>query len=299
MKLVSYRQVIIKKSEKIHFKDNNLVVDKEGVSTSLPLEDINYILIEDQTTVITTRLLAELSKNAVSLIICDEKYLPISIMYPYNYHFKQLENFNNQVILPEESKKELWDLIIKQKIKNSIEVLEMTTKDETVIFKLNEYIDEVENGDEKNREALAAKMYFRSLFGSDFIRFYDNAVNSALNYGYTILTSAILRNLSVYGLNSFLGIHHYSKVNNFNLAYDLLEPYRFIVDKFIYDNMEELISPLSFDTRQKLLNLLNSEVIVNNKKYTVEFSIGLLVKSYVKSFNSNEISLDLPSLSYE
>lgn len=63
-------------------------------------------------------------------------------------------------------------------------------------------------------------MYFRSLFGSDFIRFYDDNVNAALNYGYTIIASAIIRNLAVYGLNTYLGIHHSSKINNFNLAYD-------------------------------------------------------------------------------
>lgn len=296
---MGYRQVIIKKSEKLHFKDNQLIIDKDESSIKVPLEDISYILIEDSSTILTTRLLAELGKNAISLIVCDEKFEPTSIMYPYNYHFKQLDVFSHQLEIDDSIKNEFWNQIVKRKIENSIRVLEMTSKEEFPISKLTEYINEITDGDSKNREGLAAKMYFRSLFGSDFIRFYDDNVNAALNYGYTIIASAIIRNLAVYGLNTYLGIHHSSKINNFNLAYDFLEPYRSVVDKFVYDNKDDIVLPLSFKFRKKLINLLNKEVLHQNKKYTIEYSIGLLIKSYIKSFSSGEIKLDLPSIIYE
>ena len=296
---MGYRQVIIKKSEKLHFKDNQLIIDKDENSTKVPLEDISYILIEDSSTILTTRLLAELGKNAISLIVCDEKFEPTSIMYPYNYHFKQLDVFSHQLEIDDSIKNEFWNQIVKRKIENSIRVLEMTSKEEFPISKLTEYINEITDGDSKNREGLAAKMYFRSLFGSDFIRFYDDNVNAALNYGYTIIASAIIRNLAVYGLNTYLGIHHSSKINNFNLAYDFLEPYRSVVDKFVYDNKDDIVLPLSFEFRKKLINLLNEEVLHQNKKYTIEYSIGLLIKSYIKSFSTGEIKLDLPSIIYE
>lgn len=296
---MGYRQVIIKKSEKLHFKDNQLIIDKDESSIKVPLEDISYILIEDSSTILTTRLLAELGKNAISLIVCDEKFEPTSIMYPYNYHFKQLDVFSHQLEIDDSIKNEFWNQIVKRKIENSIRALEMTSKEEFPISKLTEYINEITDGDSKNREGLAAKMYFRSLFGSDFIRFYDDNVNAALNYGYTIIASAIIRNLAVYGLNTYLGIHHSSKINNFNLAYDFLEPYRSVVDKFVYDNKDDIVLPLSFEFRKKLINLLNKEVLHQNKKYTIEYSIGLLIKSYIKSFSSGEIKLDLPSIIYE
>ena len=296
---MGYRQVIIMKSEKLHFKDNQLIIDKDESSIKVPLEDISYILIEDSSTILTTRLLAELGKNAISLIVCDEKFEPTSIMYPYNYHFKQLDVFSHQLEIDDSIKNEFWNQIVKRKIENSIRVLEMTSKEEFPISKLTEYINEITDGDSKNREGLAAKMYFRSLFESDFIRFYDDNVNAALNYGYTIIASAIIRNLAVYGLNTYLGIHHSSKINNFNLAYDFLEPYRSVVDKFVYDNKDDIVLPLSFEFRKKLINLLNKEVLHQNKKYTIEYSIGLLIKSYIKSFSSGEIKLDLPSIIYE
>ena len=296
---MGYRQVIIKKSEKLHFKDKQLIIDKDNQSTKIPLEDINYILIEDSSTIITTRLLAELGKNAISLIVCDERFEPTSIMYPYNYHFKQLDVFTHQLEIDDSIKNEFCNQIVKRKIENSIRVLEMTSKEEFPISKLNEYINEVIEGDSKNREGLAAKIYFRSIFGSDFIRFYDDNINAALNYGYTILASAIIRNLAVYGLNTYLGIHHNSKINNFNLAYDFLEPYRSVIDKFVYDNKDDIVLPLSFEFRKKLINLLNKEVLHQNKKYTIEYSISLLIKSYIKSFSTGEIKLDLPTIIYE
>ena len=296
---MGYRQIVIKKSEKLHFKDNQLIVEKEGISSKVPLEDINYVLIEDPTTILTSRLLAECGKNAISLIICDEKFEPTSIMYPYNYHYKQLDIFEKQLQIPNEMKLELWNQIIRSKIENSIRVLEMTSKEEFSISKLNQYKNEVIEGDFRNREGLSAKIYFRSLFGSDFIKFYDDAINAALNYGYTILASAIIRNIAISGLNTYLGIHHNSKINNFNLAYDLLEPYRGIVDKFVYDNKDNIQYPLSFEFRKKLINLLNTEVEHNKKKYTVEYSINLLIRSYIKSFTTGEITLDLPLIIYE
>ncbi len=283
----------------MHFKDNQLIIDKDESSTKVPLEDINYILIEDSSTILTTRLLAELGKNAISLIVCDERFEPTSIMYPYNYHFKQLDVFSHQLEIDDSIKNEFWNQIVKRKIENSIRVLEMTSKEEFPISKLTEYINEITDGDSKNREGLAAKIYFRSLFGSDFIRFFDDNINAALNYGYTIIASAIIRNLAVYGLNTYLGIHHSSKINNFNLAYDFLEPYRSVIDKFVYDNKDDIVLPLSFEFRKKLINLLNEEVLHQNKKYTIEYSIGLLIKSYIKSFSTGEIKLDLPSIIYE
>ena len=296
---MGYRQIFIKKSEKLSYKDNQLVVTKDNNETKVPLEDVNYILIEDCTTILTSRLLAEIGKNAVALIICDEKHEPSSIMYPYNYHYKQLENLEYQLNNTKLLKNELWKLIVIAKIKNQKRILEIKTKDEYTIEKIGDFIAEVEPDDIGNREGLAAKMYFRSLFGNEFIRFYDDGVNAALNYGYTIIVSAIIRNLAVFGLNTYLGIHHNSKINNFNLAYDLLEPYRSVVDKFVYDNKDNICYPLSFDFRKKLINLLNKEVLHNNKKYTIEYSIGLLIKSYIKSFSTGDITLDLPTIMYE
>ena len=293
---MGYRQVFIKKSEKLSFKDNQLIVTRDDVETKVPLEDINYVIIEDATTIITTRLLAEFGKNAIALIICDEKYEPVSIMYPYNHHYKQLENLELQLSNTISLKDELWKLIIIRKIYNQRRVLEIKTMDEYAIGKLDVFVSEVEPGDVSNREGLAAKMYFRSLFGSNFIRHYDDGVNNALNYGYTIFRSALVRILSVYGLLTYYGINHKSKTNNFNLAYDFVEAFRPIVDSFVFEHMDELTDELSYDIRKQLVNLLNKEVLCDGKLCTVEYSMELLVKSFIKALTNGEVNLILPEL---
>lgn len=293
---MGYRQVIVKSSEKLHLHDNNLIITKDTREVKVPLEDINFILIEDNTTVVTTKLLAEIGKYGICFIVCDDKYEPSSIMYPYNYHFKQLENIEYQLQLTEDLKKEIWKEIIKSKLKNEVAVLCRTSKDEDIINKISQYIEEVSPGDATNREGLAAKMYFRSLFGSQFIRFYNDEINASLNYIYQIIKSSIIRTLSVYGLISYLGINHKSKVNNFNLVYDLIEPYRSIADLYVYNMRDEIDYPLSFTVRRKLINILNIPVLSNGKKCTLEYSIENLIRSYIKSISTREIKLITPQI---
>lgn len=113
---MGYRQVVIKKSDKMKLKDNNLIIINNDNERKVPLEDINFIILEDNKTVITARLLSEISKYFISFIICDEKYEPASIMFAYNNHYKQLESFSFQLSLTEELKSDLWQSIVKKKI---------------------------------------------------------------------------------------------------------------------------------------------------------------------------------------
>ena len=55
---MGYRQVVIKKCEKLNLEDRQLIINKEDNSYKVPLEDINFVLIEDNKTVITSKVLA-------------------------------------------------------------------------------------------------------------------------------------------------------------------------------------------------------------------------------------------------
>ena len=115
---MGYRQVVIKKCEKLNLEDRQLVINKDNNTYKVPLEDINFVLIEDNRTVITSKILAAFGEEGICLIVCDDKFEPVSIMYPYNYHFKQLENIEKQLSLDDDSKKIIWQEIVKSKIEN-------------------------------------------------------------------------------------------------------------------------------------------------------------------------------------
>lgn len=119
----------------------------------------------------------------------------------------------------------------------------------------------VKPGDPDNIEARAARDYWSSLF-ADFRRRDDtDARNMALNYGYAIVRSIVARSCVGHGLVTAFGIKHASVSNGFNLADDLMEPFRPVVDLAVCSmTLEEANSRLSKSTRQELASIPMKEV---------------------------------------
>lgn len=85
----------------------------------------------------------------------------------------------------------LWQKIIKNKILNQAFILKKHNK----IEQSNELINlakKVSLNDSKNIEAVAAALYFKTLFGVSFSRDELCFENSALNYGYAIIRAFAL-----------------------------------------------------------------------------------------------------------
>ena len=79
----------------------------------------------------------------------------------------------------------------------------------------------------------AAKLYFHYLC-PQLNRREEAPFNSCLNYGYSIIRNTIIRTLIAAGLLPAFGIHHKNLFNTFNLADDLIEPFRPSVDLISY-----------------------------------------------------------------
>ncbi len=293
---MSFRQVIVRKSQKIRVENSNLTIEKDNEIIYIPLEDIFLILVEDPNTVITTRLICKCSEYRISIIVCNEKYQPCSITLAYNQHHRSLYVHNLQNKLCNEKKQILWQEIIKRKIYNQHQVVKYTTNVESDLKLLKEYINSVKESDIDNREGISAKVFFKSLYGTEFIRFYDDAINSAMNYGYAIIASAITRELVSFGLDPKLGIWHENKSNSFNLSYDLVEVYRPLVDYCIYENLHFIEGQLTLHVRKELINLLNVKLEMNGKKQILQYSITQLVKSYIGVLEGKKEGLELPKI---
>lgn len=288
---MGFRQLYIKEAKKLSLGNNSLLVfkDNNAEPLSFSLEDIDLIFVEDPNVVVTARLITEAANFGVSIILCGNNYLPTAITIPINGHYLQSNMLNLQLNLLPSKKNKFWETIIKQKITNQMNVIDKTTCDMTTYSRLKDYCFQVKFGDEKNMEGQAAKEYFKSLFGQNFIRFGESPISAALNYGYSILTGAVIRSVAFAGLNDNLGIWHHSAQNANNLSCDLVEVFRAVVDYYVYNHLDSLTTPLSIEIRKDLVNLLNYYVLVNNKKYQVTYAIGLLVNDYVEYLKNGKI----------
>ena len=295
---MGYRQVYIKSADKLSLMQENIrVLRSNGEELLLPISDISYILIEDPNTILTTCLITKLSESGVSLVLCDSSYLPAAQVLPINTYFNQSRILKLQVTSSKELDDEIWKKIIYQKITNQALCIEFTTTNQPLINTFHQYASSVTPGDAENREGTTSKMFFRELYGSEFVRFGSSSISSALNYGYSILHSSIVRHLASYGLNTCIGVWHDSDQNAFNLASDFIEPFRPVVDLYVYWNLDKIQTPLSKEVRKDLINILNADIIIDNKVTKVENAINVVVLSYIKCLENNSTKyLLLPQL---
>ena len=67
----------------------------------------------------------------------------------------------------------------------------------------------------------------------------NTAPNQMLNYGYTVLAALCHRSLIVHGLTPVLGVKHATRYRSTPLVFDLMEPFRPVVDMMLAEFMTE------------------------------------------------------------
>ena len=289
---MTWRIVHVNQSEKIHLKLDNLVIKKHGEEFVIPLSDISMIVAEGGDTVVTLRLLSALSKYNITLIVCDNEHLPTGIYHSQNGHFRAYKKLQNQIGWSQAQKDKMWQIVTYFKINNQQDVLSMFEKGIEAIQLLADYKDNVELGDCTNREGHAAKVYFNELFGKQFTRVTQqeaDVINAGLNYGYAIMRAQMARIVSGYGLNGLLGIFHKNEYNQFNLVDDLMEPFRQIVDIWVYQNLRDQ-EYLKYEFRLQLTNLLNAKIKYGKEICTVTGAMDKYVKGFIKCIDDKDTS---------
>lgn len=282
---MSWRVVVISKRAKLDYQLGYLLVRNESV-TKIHLGEISTLLIESTAVSITTSLLAELTKKKIKVIFCDEKRNPSSELVGYYGSHDTSSKVRNQIQWSRNSKDAVWTEIVTEKIRKQKKLLEYQGKEESKL--LDSYLQEIKWNDETNREGHAAKVYFNALFGLDFTRTTDCSVNSALNYGYSIILSAFTREITANGYITQLGLFHDNMFNQFNLASDLMEPFRVLVDKEV---LEMKFEEFEVDEKRRLVNILNHEVVIDGKVQYVNNAVKIYCKSVFDALNENDSSL--------
>lgn len=283
--IMSWRIVVISKRAKLDYQLGYLVVRNEEV-TKIHLSEISTILIESTAATVTTSLLAELTKKKIKVIFCDEKRNPSSELVGYYGSHDTSNKIRKQIQWSRHSKEAIWTEIVTEKIRKQKELLKNLGKEEAGL--LESYLQEIGWNDETNREGHAAKVYFNALFGMTFTRTADCPENAALNYGYSILLSAFAREIVASGYITQLGLFHDNMFNQFNLASDLMEPFRVLIDREVIQMQRK---EFTHEEKIQLVNVLNNEVMIDGKTQYVNNAIKIYCKSVFDALNENDSAL--------
>lgn len=278
---------MIHNTAKLDLKLNYLVIRREMKTIKIHISEIAVLLVESTSVSLTAALLAELTRQKVKVIFCDAQRNPSSELISYYGSHDTSSKIRMQIQWQPSLKEAVWTEIVREKIGQQMNFLRERGKEKEAAL-LSEYMQEIQRYDETNREGHAAKVYFNALFGKEFSRSQDNVINAALNYGYTIILSAFNREITANGYLTQLGLFHDNMFNPFNLASDLMEPFRVLVDRTVC-SMQFI--EFEHEQKMKLVDILNQEVIMEGKHYIVNNAIKRYVKSVFNALNDSDISL--------
>lgn len=227
----------------IHIRNRQMeleIEDQEPVS--IPLEDIGALVLDNPRISLSMPLLCQLAEEGIALLTVDEQHLPNGILLPFQQHFAGLQRLRAQLALSRPRQKQWHQQIVQQKILNQAETLSRLNKSKPKQAMLR-LAQRVRSGDPDNLEGQAARLYFEHLHSQPLRRRQPAFINSAINYGYSVLRSAIARSLAASGLHPALGLFHNNERNPFNLADDLIEPYRPLLDYWVLTKIEDRKDP--------------------------------------------------------
>lgn len=290
---MEFRNIVISNPARVSIKHNQLCIMQEREAL-IPIEDICSVLLESRQIQISAAALERLAVSGITVFFCDEKHLPSAQLVPMNQFSRQRKMLYAQFELPRPIQKQLWKCIVQQKIRNQAACLRLA--DQAGFEELEAMVHTVRSGDVTNAEAQAAAFYFPHLFGQGFTRSDLCLQNAALNYGYAILRGAIARNLVMHGLEPCIGLQHHNQLNSYNLADDLIEPFRPLIDLYVAGLPDTDYDELTPAVKRKLFNATNLLMLQNEKKMRVMYAIGRSAASLAKSIANQENTLELPTL---
>jgi len=288
---MGFRTVVVNKHSKLSYKNNHLIYKSESDIQAIHISEIDMLMMETTDIAITTMLISKLVDHGINVIFCDSKRTPTAGLIPYYGRHDSSLSIAKQIAWDGDAKELLAYNILQQKIHNQSAFLEMVGFNEKAKA-ISRLLDELALTDPSNREGHAARIFFNTLYGNDFSRDDTNDINASLDYGYTLLMSMFAREIVKCGCLTQLGINHHNQFNQFNLASDLMEPFRIVVDHTVYKNKEKSFS----STKGELLNIFAKSYTYNNSEMFLNNIAGHYVRKCIDFLDGEEVVM--PSFAY-
>lgn len=289
------KSILLENKASLSTKNLQLLIKTETRESSIPIEDIGYLVIDHPEIYLSIPALNLLIDNNTAVIICNINHLPNGMFLNLNSHHIQQELFKNQINASAPLKKQLWQQTIVEKITNQGLLLQrITSKGNNFDFLASKVL----SGDTSNMEGVAANFYWKTFFEFSFKRErFGDYPNNFLNYGYAILRAATARALSGSGLLNTLGIHHKSKYNAFALADDIMEPFRPIVDEKVAEIMKNYSEQeLNTQIKAELLQILTRTVYFKDEKSPLMVALQKTASSLQQCYTGERKKIKYPKL---
>ncbi|MBI5862431.1 MAG: type II CRISPR-associated endonuclease Cas1 [Rhodocyclales bacterium] len=284
---------MISRPAKLRREHYSLAIDQEETAF-VPFEDIAVIVLNHREITLTHPVLSACAEYGIGLYATGSNHQPAGVFLPFLPHSRTTRMMRKQLGVAKPTAKQAWASIVRRKIENQAACLKLCGGKS--VDRLESYARRVRSGDPDNLEAQAAAFYFAQLYGQDFHRAEERWTNAALDYGYAVLRGAIARGLVAHGLHPTVGLFHDSEQNAFNLADDLIEPFRPLVDLHVAKHPAMTEGDLIPADKQALVALLNVDVAMPQGRMSVLSAIEYAVESLVRVFEDNSSELDLPGL---
>jgi CRISP-associated protein Cas1 len=294
---MAWRGLHISRATRLSLADNQIVAKQDDSEARIAIEDIAWVVLDSPQVTLSTALMAACMEAGVVLITTDSTHTPSGVLLPFHRHHRQGEIADLQTNLSAALKKRLWQTIIKAKIENQASNLVACDRDATA---LRAMVHLVGSGDPDNTEARAARTYWPRLF-TDFVR--EDGTdkrNALLNYGYAIVRSAVARASVAVGLIPALGLNHASMTNAFNLADDMVEPFRPYVDRQVWELTAKgtvTHGETTVEERRALASILTETTMFGAERVTLLTATEQSAESLIRAMQSGSAAmLQLPRL---
>ena len=278
---MGWRTVIVNTHSKLSYKNNHLIFKDATRTEMIHLSEVDILLLETTDIVLSTMLIKRLVDENILVIFCDDKRIPTAHLMPYYARHDSSLQLSRQIDWEEAVKAEVWTHIISQKILNQSIYLSACGFIEKSQSVMNLY-HSLELFDPSNREGHSARIYFNTLFGKDFNRELDNDINASLDYGYTLLLSMFAREVVLSGCMTQFGLKHANQFNQFNLASDIMEPFRPIIDQIVYENRNHSFVKI----KRELFTIFSDTFQYNNMEMYLTNIVSDYTKKVIKALNN-------------
>lgn len=295
---MAWKGLHLTQAARLSLADNQVCVKQDVGEVRLALEDIAWIIIDTPQASLTSALMAACMEAGIALVFTDERHTPSGLALPFHRHHRQGAVAKLQIEAKDSVKKRLWQTLVRAKISNQAAALAALNRNDATT--LREIARHVEPDDPDNVEARAARFYWGRLF-EDFVR--DDANdrrNKLLNYGYAVVRAGVARALVASGFLPAFGLKHDGAANAFNLADDMVEPFRPFVDLLACKTFGEGADKngeLSLDDRRTMAGALLVDGKVGGSEVSLLVAAEMAAASLVRAFEHEKASLlELPVL---